>query len=147
MAAAAFKYSRCMRAHGVPSFPDPIVNTGNGHQSIGIKVTPTETGSPQFKTAEGACQGIMPMPSPSQIAQQQRAEEQGKLAFAQCIRKHGITSFPDPNPQGQLSLAMVTAAGIDLHAPAVLAAANACVGASRGTITKADVQQAIKTSQ
>jgi histone H3/H4 len=42
---------------------------------------------------------------------------------------------------------MVTAAGIDLHTPAVLAAANACVGASRGTITKADVQQAIKTSQ
>jgi hypothetical protein len=145
--AAAFKFSRCMRSHGVSNFPDPVVNTGNGHQSIGIKVSPTETGSPQFNTAQKACQGILPMPSPSEIAQQQRTEEQGKLAFTQCIRKHGITGFPDPTPQGRLSPEMVSAAGVDLHAPAVIAAAEACASSSHGTITKAEIEQAVKGGQ
>jgi hypothetical protein len=147
MIAAAFQYSRCMRAHGLPNFPDPHVSTGNGHQSIGVAVTPAQTSSPEFKAAQTACRGIMPMPSPTQVAQQQHAEEQGKLSFAECVRHHGITNFPDPNSQGQLTLQMVSAAGVDLHAPAVLAAAKACVGASHGTISAAAVQQAINSGQ
>lgn len=43
-------------------------------------------------------------------------------------------------------LLMVSAAGVDLHAPAVLAA-KACVGASHGTINAAEVEQAAKTGQ
>jgi hypothetical protein len=145
-AASAYKYSSCMRTHGVPDFPDPRVSTGDGHVSIAVRVTPTLTSSPRFNSAQTACRGILPMPSPGQIAQQQHAEERGKLSFAKCVRSHGITNFPDPTSQGQISRQMVTAAGVDLHAPGVLAAAKACVPASRGTISAADVDQAVNST-
>jgi hypothetical protein len=144
MAAPAFKYSRCMRAHGVPDFPDPVVRSSDGHASVGIKVNPAETSSPQFTSAQRACASIMPAPNPAEVAQQQRAEKAGKLSFARCIRQHGIRGFPDPDSQGRLTPEMLSSAGIDLHAPALLTAAEACVGASHGTITKAQVEQAVK---
>jgi hypothetical protein len=139
---AAFRYSACMRQHGVPNFPDPIVRTSPGHESIGLKVTPATTGSPSFKSARNACRGIMPEPSPAQIAQQQRHELEGKLAFARCMRRHGLNGFPDPSTSGEFTPAMVRAAGIDIRSPAVLAAAKACVSSSLGTISAADIQRA-----
>jgi hypothetical protein len=33
------------------------------------------------------------------------------LAFAKCLRSHGVTNFPDPTSQGQLTLEMVNAVG------------------------------------
>jgi hypothetical protein len=38
---------------------------------------------------------------------------------------------------------MISAAGIDLHQPAVLTAAKACVGVTRGAITMAQIEAAI----
>jgi hypothetical protein len=140
--AAAFKYSACMRQHGVPNFPDPIVNSTPGHTSVGLRVTPRETGSPSFNGAQKACQGILPMPSPAEIAKQQRQELQGKLSFARCMRRHSLNDFPDPDSHGQFSPSVVSAAGIDIHSPALLAAADACASSSGGTISKADIQRA-----
>jgi hypothetical protein len=65
------------------------------------------------------------------------------LAFARCLRRHGLARFPDPNSQGQITRQMISAAGIDLHQPAVLSAAKACVGVTHGVITQADVDRAI----
>ena len=59
------------------------------------------------------------------------------LAFAGCIRRHGFTRFPDPTSTGQLSHQMLSAAGIDLHQPAVVRAADACVSVTHGFITRA----------
>jgi hypothetical protein len=67
---------------------------------------------------------------------------EGKLSFARCMRSRGITAFPDPTRQGQYTLSMVTAAGVDIHAPAVKAAAMACIPASQGTVSAADIQRA-----
>ena len=36
MAAQAFRYSRCMRSHGVSNFPDPIVSSQPGHAQIAM---------------------------------------------------------------------------------------------------------------
>lgn len=51
------KFSQCMRGHGVPDFPD----FGSGGQSPppggGAALDPN---SPQFKTAEAACQHLLP---------------------------------------------------------------------------------------
>lgn len=145
--AAAFKYSSCMRGHGVTNFPDPQVTSSASHQSIRLVVPRSLAPAPQFQAASKACRGILPMPSAAQEAQRQHAEELGKLAFARCLRSHGIRDFPDPTSQGQLTLQMLTAAGIDVHAPAVATAAKACVGASNGTITPADVQRAVSGTQ
>ena len=43
---------------------------------------------------------------------------------------------------GQLTLAMVDAAGVDVHAPAVQAAARTCLPAADGAITAAQVYRA-----
>ena len=61
------------------------------------------------------------------------------LAFARCLRSHGFPSFPDPTSSGELTHEMLASAGIDLHQPAVLQAADACVSVTHGVITRADV--------
>jgi hypothetical protein len=44
-------FSRCMRAHGVPSFPDPTFPAGGGIRLQG----PADADSPAFRKADGAC--------------------------------------------------------------------------------------------
>jgi len=102
--------------------------------------------SPAFKSAQTACRAILPTPSSAdsaELADQQHAREEHVLAFAECLRSHGIADFPDPTSQGRLTLDMVRAAGVDLQAPAVLTAAKACIGTSDGAVTAAEVQRAI----
>ena len=50
--AQALNYARCMRAHGVPNFPDP--STGNG--GMGFNLSGVDTGSPQYHSANRVCQ-------------------------------------------------------------------------------------------
>lgn len=78
-------------------------------------------------------------PSPAQ----HQAQTQDLIAFAQCMRKHGFSRFPDPNTQGQLSPTQIQSAGINLKAPALQPAADACTSVTHGLLTKADVAQAI----
>jgi hypothetical protein len=131
-----------MRDHGVTNFPDPQVN-GN---HLTIQINPSITASPAFKSAQKACAYLLP-PGAGQIngpsPAQQKARTEGLLAFAACVRNHGFPSFPDPDSQGRLTLQMIAQAGINLHQPAVLQAGDACVSASHGQITKADVARAI----
>jgi hypothetical protein len=141
---AAYQFSACMRRHGVTDFPDPRVTQHNGGTSVAVGVPNGDAGSPTFNSAQKACQAILPPPqSPAQQAQQDRAHGQVLLAFARCLRSHGVPKFPDPDSRGQLPLETVQAAGVDLHAPAVLTAARACVGVTHGQITMAQVEQAI----
>jgi hypothetical protein len=139
---AAYKFSACMRNHGLTNFPDPKVTSSPGHQSVMLRITPAISSSPQFKSAQHACQSLLPAPNNASPAQE-HAREQALLAFAKCLRAHGLSGFPDPTSQGQLTLAMVHAAGIDLQAPDVLPAAKACVGLTHGIITYADVERAV----
>jgi hypothetical protein len=137
-----------MRSHGLPNFPDPKVSVGAGHTSVGIAVNPSETSSPNFKSAQKACQGILPPPeSPAQQQAQQRAHKAMLLAFARCIRSKGIGDFPDPNPQGQLPLPSVTAAGVDIHSRQFLDAATSCVGVTHGAITAAQIRAGVNGAQ
>jgi hypothetical protein len=144
---AIYRFAACMRAHGVPNFPDPKVTQRPGGGSVAQAVPSQAVGTPAFNAAQKACQGILPPPqSPAQQAQQEREHGQVLLAFARCLRSHGVPKFPDPDGQGQLSPQTVQAAGVDLHAPVVLSAAKACVGVTHGAITMAQVEQAINGS-
>jgi hypothetical protein len=149
LATAAFKYSRCMRDHGVPSFPDPQVSSDhNGQQTLRLVVPASEGRTPQFKSADTACRGILPAPrngGPTGHSEQARLADD--LSFARCMRNHGVENFPDPTAQGQLTLEMVSGAGVDLHAPSVRSAALACVPASHGALTKAAVERALASPQ
>lgn len=142
---AAYKYSRCMRLHGVSDFPDPKVRVSGNSVEVGIRVTPGLTGSPQFKTAQKACQSIVGGPGQldGRTPAQQQARERGLISFANCMRSHQVPTFPDPTTDGQISPQMLAAANIDLKAPAVRSAAIDCVPASEGQLTKAQVEQAL----
>jgi len=133
-----------MRDHGVTNFPDPQVTTtpGGGGGSI-RQAAPAGAGrSPKFQAAQHACQGILPAPG-SGGSGNQGPSKQVFLAFARCLRSHGVSDFPDPNAQGQLTLQMIDAAGVDLKAPSFLTAGKACVGVTHGQITLAMLVQAI----
>jgi hypothetical protein len=139
---AAYKYSACMREHGVPNFPDPKVVDHNGEHGIAIRAVGGN--SPAFKTAQSACQSILPNGGQGPSPAQQHARAAGLVSFARCMRNHAITSFPDPTPQGQIRPQMLSAAGVDIHSPGVLKAAYACVSSSDGQLTRADIAQATK---
>ncbi len=146
--ADAYRYSACMRRHGVPSFPDPhVVANSPGHQAIGVRpMSKSVINTPQFKVAREACKGIMPGPenaNPKEATEHEHARARYMLAFAQCLRSHGVAGFPDPNAQGELTPEMVRAAGVDLQAPSFLVAAKACVGVTHGALTAAQVEHAI----
>jgi hypothetical protein len=57
--AQMLKFSACMRAHGLPDFPDPKISGGGIQLSIGKGLDPN---SPVFKAAQKACQSVMPGP-------------------------------------------------------------------------------------
>jgi hypothetical protein len=62
--AQMLKFSACMRAHGLPDFPDPTTSAGGGIQlSIGGKKgSGLNPSSPIFQAAQKACQSVMPGP-------------------------------------------------------------------------------------
>ena len=127
-------FPRCMRANGVPNFPD-----------VG-KPTPQQVGvsQSQFATAVSACQQLLPHGGVAQeTAQQKRIRLADELSFARCMRSHGVSRFPDPTAQGQLTVEMVEAQGIDVHSPAVLQAVQRCLPASHGALTPAKVRAAL----
>ena len=62
--AQALKFSECMRAHGIPDFPDPQVKGGGAQISIRLGGGPGSDLNPQnprFQAAQSACQGFMPL--------------------------------------------------------------------------------------
>ena len=145
---AAFRYSACMRNHGVTNFPDPQAVNHNGEHGVRIQAVGPKS-SPQFEAATKACQGILPAPSgngPQETAQQKRTRLADALSFARCMRSHGVTSFPDPTAQGDLSIEMVQAHGVDVHSPAVLRVVQACLPASHGALTAAKVRAALNNA-
>jgi hypothetical protein len=140
-----------MRAHGLRDFPDPkvSVSSSGGSQRVAVMIGGgVNKDSPRFRAAAQACRGILPAPgnNSAQDAANQRARAQYLLAFARCLRAHGVTGFPDPTAQGELRLQMVQAAGVDIHTPAFLAAGKACAGVTHGAITAAEVERAVNGS-
>lgn len=95
--AEAVAYSRCMRSHGAPNFPDPVLTPGGGY---GYRTTGIDPHSAGFQGALQACKAL---PSPWQSAGQQLspAQQQAWLNWAKCIRAHGVPNLPDPTfPSG-----------------------------------------------
>jgi hypothetical protein len=96
---AELAYSSCIRAHGVPNFPDP--QPGGGYPRSAISAIGGQN-SPQLVAAQRAChsQAIAAgfVHTPAQI---RRHIEQLRAESA-CMRKHGVPDMPDPNAQGQM---------------------------------------------
>jgi hypothetical protein len=146
--AAAFKYARCMRGNGMTGFPDPAMTDHNGQQVAYLATPSSLVASPAFKRANKTCQKILtPTLDTTQSLAATAAREQHIAAFARCMRSRGVSAFPDPNSQGQLSPQMISAAGVDLQAPAVFAAAKVCLASADGAITVQDIERSVSGTQ
>jgi hypothetical protein len=83
----ALAYSRCMRTHGVPQFPDP---DGSGvlpkvaAQQLGV----SDSG---FESAQQACAHLL-----RSTDTQTQQTLSGMRDFARCMRSHGLRQWPDP---------------------------------------------------
>jgi len=89
-ASIGIKYADCMRAHGVPNFPDP---SGSGVQLSGSGIN---TQSPAFASAQSACQKLLPggIGGPGGVS---ATSLKHGVKIAACMRAHGLRSFPDPS--------------------------------------------------
>ena len=118
------KFAACMRGHGLPNFPDP---NGQGVIQLGAG-SGVDPGSPKFRTAQEACNKLLPnggRPTPAQIAKMQKAA----LAFSACMRSHGLKDFPDPSFTGggvQLRLGGGPGSDLDPNSPLFQKAQGAC---------------------
>jgi len=104
----AVSYSHCMRAHGVPNFPDP----GSGGSLPKGSAQQFGVSSAQLQAAELACQHVLPATGDLTAASLQQcylshvcppALVQQALSagrkFAQCMRSHGVPNWPDPTSE------------------------------------------------
>lgn len=80
-----------MRAHGVSNFPDPG-SAGGGFEVAGPGIN---TQSPGFRSAQSACQKLLPGGLPGRLGAGATRIKQG-VKLAACMRAHGLRTFPDP---------------------------------------------------
>jgi len=86
----------CARTHGDPSLPDPTIDDqGQAHWPAG-------TAQPSQDTIN-ACQTIYNR-LPASARASGAPDIQMEIKFAQCMREHGLTDWPDPLPDGDYRL-------------------------------------------
>jgi hypothetical protein len=95
--AASLTFAQCMRNHGYPRFPDPD-SAGN------FNLTGIDLNTPRGRSAGAACSSQAAPANPNPGQQNAQALSQA-LKFSRCMRAHGVTNYPDPNPAGQNSFA------------------------------------------
>jgi hypothetical protein len=126
-----FALAKCMRAHGVPNFPDPTL--GAGGEGFSISKSPGNStvtidnigfSGPAFQAATKTCRVFGGLGTPTGIS---GAQKEAMIAKAHCIRTHGVPGFPDPffGPGGH-GVGINLPAGVDPQSPAFLSAAKAC---------------------
>lgn len=130
-------FSKCMRSHGVPEYPDPSGGGGAINLSPGSNINPF---SPAVKDAQAECQKLLPGGGPRPGVSEQQREQ--LVRSSECMRAHGVPDFPDPtnvpptNPQDYSSVTgiggqkggvwVLVPKTIDVNSPAFRRASNAC---------------------
>ncbi|MFE4668035.1 hypothetical protein ACFRI7_35725 [Streptomyces sp. NPDC056716] len=117
----ALAFAECMRANGVPEFPDPQQADGGVRMDAGG----VDTNSAEFQGAMEACRDQAP---------QAQGQEQGGepldptkvAAWAECIRANGVPNFPDPEINGGQMGLDFAGAGLSMADPAFQQARSAC---------------------
>ena len=83
----AEKFAECVRAHGVPHFPDADAQGNFGNFGVDVSAA-------TFTAAVNACKALQP---PGSLSSHRSAAQQSTaLRFAACVRANGVPDFPDP---------------------------------------------------
>ncbi|MGO8982269.1 MAG: hypothetical protein ACLP3Q_20900 [Streptosporangiaceae bacterium] len=114
----ALAYARCMRSHGVPTFPNP---TRQGT----FVVNETDQGSQQERIANFSCRYLLPDGGSKRTPAEQRVFVADNLAFAACMRSRGFPDFPDPVFQGP-GVMFSLPQGVDPNSPQFESAQRLC---------------------
>lgn len=120
-------FAKCMRAHGVPNFPDPKprvdvppTRTIQPAPSGGFTANPN---SPAYQTASNDCRTLADAtPVTRAVARQVIAAQ---LKYAVCMRGNGVPNYPDPTGNGELGNDGAIN-GVNQSSPAFQAAEKAC---------------------
>ena len=132
-------FAKCMRANGVPNFPDP---SAGGRARFPIP-TGSNPAAPAFNAAQAKCQELIGGPiggpfGPGATTHPSAQTLAKLLKIAQCMRRHGVPQFPDPrtsvpsNPTGYQQITdfdgaiLLFPSTINLQAPAYKRALTAC---------------------
>ncbi|WP_203975601.1 hypothetical protein [Planotetraspora silvatica] len=88
----------CLRQHGVPNLPDPVLDAQGNVQFNSPAQVPV--------SAKTACASIAArLPPENGKGPRYTAAEMAKLRqLAQCFRDHGVPDWPDPNSSGEFPL-------------------------------------------
>jgi hypothetical protein len=120
----ALVFTRCMRQHGY-NMPDPQLEGNN----VGLQL-PNYQGqrAPKFQAAWQACRRYAPNGGQPQRPSAQ--ERQQALAFARCVRQHGI-NLPDPQITAD-DIDQQLPPGMRRDDPRLTAAEQACAQGGKG---------------
>jgi hypothetical protein len=134
---SALAFARCMRANGVPNFPDPTPGGGIRFQA-GAGLNPD---APAVEAARTKCQKLLPgggPPGPGSTTNPSAQTMAKLVTIARCMRQHDVPQFPDPrtsvpsNPSGFREITdfdgaiLLFPSTIDMQAPAYRQALTAC---------------------
>lgn len=113
-------YSRCMRSHGIPNFPDPNSSGQISKRAIiqsGVSMS-------VLQTAQRACERLWPYQGLTQAQQRQQLAQ--ALDFARCMRSHGVPDFPDPTSSGGQAEFVISLSRVGMSESQLLAKAHQC---------------------
>lgn len=118
----ALAYAQCMRAHGVPSYPDPN-SKGQFYIANGASDPTANVSTTVLNAASQACRKLLPatMVKPPN-GQGSTSDQTAQLKWAACMRSHGEPNFPDPASDGSFTLP----SGMNAESPQFQAALKAC---------------------
>jgi hypothetical protein len=118
---AGLEFAACMREHGV-DVPDP---KAGGGVIVGGPGGKTELGGPEMTAAMKACEGKLEAIEPDLSPEEEEEMKERALAFAECMREHGV-DMPDPQfgQGGKVRLSMGGPGSAD--SPAFGKAQEAC---------------------
>jgi hypothetical protein len=92
------QFAQCIRDHGVPDFPDPVLDAQGQPQ------LPDGVQKPAPAIMD-ACASILNQLPSSQRPRNSTPNDPAMMRrFAICMRAHGIDDWPDPNPDGEFAL-------------------------------------------
>ena len=116
-------YATCMRSHGLAGYPDPQVSASGNQVQVRISPGNLNPDSPAFKSGDRACHHLLPGGGVQGGAGSSSAQRQAQdLRYADCMRSHGVSGFPDPDHDGVFTLP----ATINESAPSFLRATDTC---------------------
>ncbi|TGB05685.1 hypothetical protein [Streptomyces sp. MZ04] len=90
----ALEYAKCMRENGIPDFQDPEVKDDGAQLMLPEGVDPQKG-----KEVSEKCKQYLPSGGEKKGVEDPKVTEQLKK-LAECMRKNGVSNFPDPQAGG-----------------------------------------------